>query len=230
MLELLTVGKLPTSGGALPGPPDMKANFIRPDGTGNNGYYGTFVDKGWLDYKTLRGLVGLTDTNSKGVAAYDTESSWMKFNLDGKILYVSKKMAGYGLDYTYVKNTKLDTGTVVTIGENRFKVRLLQGTIKMITSTTDVAGTKGCEYNRLLYNVLNASTIEEGSRWESFSVNDLGSNASLTGHVNNEMCTGRLFLAGQNWDIVRVSIQNSLNGYNGGVIGGWRPCLEVVND
>lgn len=99
----------------------------------------------------LATAIGLT----AGTAQFSNEP-WLKFNLDGKTLFVAKKpyRSHISWDHINVRGAVFGTRTVVINGET-YRVRLLKGsaTDPYVGGTTayDPVGAYGSEWNRLFY-------------------------------------------------------------------------------
>ncbi len=220
-----------------PGPTTLIA------GDTTTGFYGEVTGTELITYGALSTNVGL----SAGTLINDAESTWLKFSLDGKVLFISKKRCRNEISWTDIYNIggvygTGDTGTfpvnggviqdrTVTIGQDTFKVRLLKGAASdpvpnlAYDTYTDPIEVDGSEWNRLLYPVHNI----DSAGWATYSDADLEFGTETTpigSHVQETFETD-----------TTKRITRGIYGYNtlGGValttnrvIEGWRPVLELV--
>jgi hypothetical protein len=237
-----------------------KAKAVAPDGTGpgNNkilfsyskgegllaGYYGRIDYTNLINGSDLATAIGLT----AGAAMNDTVD-WLKFYLDGKVLFIPQKPFRYGLawkslydigcvygDDTIGNNLPSGYSTLqnkkVTIGDWQFRVRLMD-VINNPPNTT--IATDQSEWDRLFYSIVAAQVtgqqVDGTTKWDSFAVADLGLTGtngiwthSRSPYYYNSGYTGYRGVRGSS------SITNK-TGYaltTAATQGGWRPVLELI--
>lgn len=179
--------------------------------------------------------VGLT----AGVSQNSNEP-WLKFILDGKILYVAKKTFRHTVSWDNLNSLGIVTGTkTVTFGGNTYKVRLLKATVTdfQYGYGYDPVETHGSEWNRLLYrisgkpwynaeNTLASENIEEGD-WAQYTEAQLNFIWQLAdGGVT--MCQERVGTDNIRRGSGGVSHVWYNASSNASHTHGWRPVLELV--
>jgi len=207
------------------------------------GFYGEVTGEELITYGALSTSVGL----SAGTLINDSTSVWLKFALDGKTLFISKKRVRNEISWEDIYNIGAvygtgDTGThpinggviqdrTVTIGQNIFKVRNLKGAAEdpvpnlAYATHTDPIETAGSEWNRLLYPVHR----DDPAGWATYNNGDLEFGTGVVSYGSHVQETFET-------DTTK-RISRGVNGYNtlGGVelttnrvIEGWRPVLELI--
>lgn len=212
-----------------PGPTVLKA------GVPGHGFFGELPVADFITGDALATKIGLTT----GTALNPT-APWLKFSLDGKVLYVSRSSLRHSVswDSLHALGCVFGTKTVDIAGET-YKVRLLKGitadTLVGTTSGYDIESTHGSEWNRLMYHVAKgnggtdifASEPNAPGDWAQYTDAEL---AVTTGNGRYQWCqeTGttaanRVFrgLSG-----VSVMLQGT-SSYSSALCG-WRACLELV--
>ena len=217
-----------------PGSTDLVA------GTPGAGFYGEIPSTQLITGTTLASQVGVTE----GTAI--TDAGWLKFSLDGRVLYVSKKPLRHSISWDHLQSKGVVTGTkTITIGGEVYKVRLLSGAntnpSTAANGSFDHPGTHGCEWNRLMYrvsakpfgnsnNILASEGITEGD-WASYSEADLVTHSS-GGNGSYSWCqetgtTGATRVCRGNYG---VSHLNQYTSSSSAADFGWRACLELVQN
>lgn len=141
---------IPDDISGAPGPGKLVA------GDTTEGYYGVVPPSELISGTALATKVGLT----AGTAQFDTEG-WLKFNLDGKVLFVAKKNFRHSISWDQLNAAGLVVGSkVIDINGHNYKVRLLRGSVSnpAVTSTNFAIGS---EWNRLLLPI----HIEAPDKW-----------------------------------------------------------------
>ncbi len=179
--------------------------------------------------------VGLT----AGVSQNSNEP-WLKFILDGKILYVAKKTFRHTVSWDHLNSLGIVTGTkTVTFGGNTYKVRLLKATLTEFQYEYgyDPIETHGSEWNRLMYhvnakpwynpeNTLASEGIDTGD-WAQYSEVELNFIWQLAdGGVT--MCQERVGTDNIRRGSGGVSHVWYNASSNASHTHGWRPVLELV--
>lgn len=247
-MPVLELVGLPQATG--PGPDKLINSFTNPDNsTQVNGYYGRVSPSELVTARSLETLLGFTNGTANAEPA-----NWLKFLVDGKILFIPQTPLRNGTTFTSLYQAGLvygtnDTGAVpIGAGVNQYRtvtidgyvyiVRLLKGTTKpSIQVRTDLnqmtmytyPDTTYSEFSRTLYNV-NVDTptqaLKTGGVWDTFTSANLG-------FVNDNM----------NWcqeQETSAANQRLARGGGAGAIGmgssqtasstyySWRPVLELV--
>jgi hypothetical protein len=125
-------------------------------GTYEQGYYGEVSSVDFINGDALATQIGLTTGT-----AFNSDAGWLKFSLDYKTLYVSKRPFRYSVSWDQINAVGAVFGTTqVTINGKTYKVRLLKGRgdnlINAAVKGYDVPATHGSEWNRLMYHVAGA--------------------------------------------------------------------------
>lgn len=210
----------------------------------NAGFFGEITGEDLITYEALATQIGL----SAGVSQFNEESLWLKFALDGKILYVAKKPIRNDISWTSINEVGAvyEGDTRVSINGSLLDVTLIRGTLTD-PSTMDITGwdiqdTHGSEWNRLMYpihsgihndsrNPTNSSTPY--NQWAAYSDADLMVDyreGSVSGvrvwcqevHPYDTMyrvCRG-------NSGLTHLE-RNDMNSNTSRL--GWRPCLRLVS-
>lgn len=211
------------------------------------GYYGEVDDADLIDGVTLASVVGLTT----GTAINNTDK-WLKFSLDGKILYVSKKPRRYNLTFNSIyaqriaygvngpgvapnASLSLNQGRAITIAGRTYKVRLLSNANvdpSPLGNGIVTAGTELSEYNRTINRVhgTNPAGVSNAGTWGSLNDTDLGIAAA---GGNGTYCFGCTACTDGNSSRYRFTrradgklwraVADTAASSNG-----WRPVLELV--
>lgn len=209
------------------------------------GFFGEVTSDELITYNNLSTAIGL----SAGSSYYNLESLWLKFALDGKILYVAKKPVRYNLSWNHISAANAVFGTAsVNITESKFKVRLLKGVVT--DPTTSVSGydpseTHGSEWNRLFYPVHSGVHLGGGNptphtdptalpfgSWAQYSDEDLVISGALGYGYNGVWGWCQETIDGTTSRIIRgkngvTHVDTSINNGTGTVFG-FRPVLELV--
>lgn len=220
-----------------PGPQDLIA------GNPGAGFYGEVPVGDLITGNLLASTIGLT----AGTAQHSNEP-WLKFNLDGKALYVAKKPYRHSISWDQINaaNAVYGDRTIEINGES-FKVRLLKGASTNPAENIigyDPASSHGSEWNRLMYPLVNNITspnshpkyplsqedIRFGS-WANYTEVDLvvhstGGNGSLTWcqEVDSSNAARRVIRGHSGLSFFNFNTSSStFSTY------GWRPCLELVS-
>lgn len=94
-------------------------------GTMVAGFFGEVTSDELLTYEGLATQIGL----SAGRSQFNDESLWLKFALNGKVLFVAKKPCRNRISWDHINsvNAVYEGGTQVTAGAHTFDVTLLRG-------------------------------------------------------------------------------------------------------
>ena len=171
----------------------------------------------------------------------NSTTNWLKFSLDSKTLYVSKKPIRYGITWAQLNTANVIFGAkTIVISGKTYKVRLLKGRGDGLTTNYgygyDLQATWNSEWNRTMYhvsgkpfgagssNILTSEGIAEGD-WAKFSEADLTMYYG-NGSASWTQDTVDVYKAYRGY--VGVSFASRDDGYLAVNTFGWRPCLELV--
>lgn len=204
------------------------------------GFFGETLPSDLITGTALTTMVGLTTGTNK--TDIDT-ISWLKFALDDKILFVSKRSLKYNISWSALQSYNIVDGSrIITIGTYQYKIRLLKGirpdTTGIVWKTgVDPEITWGSEWNRLMYNLLPPDSApytqdsQVGADWADYSADNIGQYPKET-IGRNSWCQESAFDTSQNSPISRgyraltVLYTNTSTTVNTDLA--WRPCLELV--
>lgn len=241
----------PIPGYSGPGPQTLQGSYTDPADTNKiAGFYGELTSASFINATALATALGLTT----GIVINNT-TAWLKFLLDGKILFVPKlairyntswqdlyaKGAIYGSDtvgaFPFPTTSPVVQNTKVTIGGLQYRVRLIRGSKEdpgTRSTIPDDPGHIGSEWNRLMYPITVITQTPNNQVGPKFMASpytdaDLGFN-SFTGSMTFCMET----TAGTSTAVVvrgYTSVLGSTYGNKAGMNdrAGWRPVLELVN-
>lgn len=238
---------LPTYTG--PGPQSLIGQYTDPSNpTRQHGFFGEVSSEEFISGDALASVIGLT----AGISQNST-IPWLKFYIDGKIVYVPKKTLRHtvswqdiyqaGAVYGDSTNGLHPAGTVrlqdakVMIAANIFKVMLIKGANSNPVADQygyDVEASHGSEWNRLFYNIATATysdkDSQEGDQWVEYTDDELG----LSFFDNNgtfNWCIER-HVAETDCRVIRgvygVSTLRRVTVARANTYYGWRPKLELV--
>lgn len=213
-----------------PGPQELIA------GDHLSGLYGTVTANDFITGDVLANSIGLT-----AGTAQNSTVNWLKFNLDGKTLFIPEKTFRRTITWDQIHACGAVFGdATVSIQGDTYKVRLLKGANTDPTTTGgghDLEKTWGSEWNRLFYplvpNPTNTPThpvSQEGIRYGAFAnytedelnIGGRGGNGRYNwcqeSSGSNRLTRGSSGLS----YLFLTSSPGTLTAY------GWRPCLELV--
>lgn len=192
-----------------------------------NGYFGFVGAEDLITGNALASLVGLT----AGTAiAENSTYGWLKFLVDGKVLFVSKKPFRHSLGWAALNSRNIVYGnTELDIGEYRYKIRLIRGdtvnpTVRISQSgfiyiDTDIDDLT--EWGRTI-------RMAQDGRYDNISLADLGQTSPL---ANATWCQESMANSTSGYNLLRGS-NGSVNFFGGrnDAVGyrGWRPVLELI--
>lgn len=223
------------------------------------GFYGEVPGEEFISYGDLSTAVGL----SAGTLQHDAESAWLKFSLDGQTLYIAKKTARhsvawtdiyqagcvYGVDGygTHPSGGQVDQGTIVAIGGNDYRVRLIKGAgvdpLNTMDFGYDLPESHGSEWNRLMYPIHSGQhsyyehpashadpNADPYASWANYNDSDLIVEKGA-GNGNFSWCqetptnnTSYRTIRGYHG----IALFNRKQAISGALDHGWRPVLELV--
>ena len=217
----------------IPGPQSLIA------GDKSAGFYGEVPSSQFITGTALASRMGIT----MGTAQNDTEP-WLKFNLDGKILFIAKKPFRHTISWDHINSVGAVYGNkTVNISGKTYKVRLIKGAAidPADWNATDKSAI-GSEWNRL---ILPITDLAENQAWRypayaGTNVPDWGIRYSYSDIVTRDgggngyltWCQEAITTVG-GYRIIRgggdASNVGSIGSNNGSYTHGWRPVLELVN-
>ncbi len=223
MLEMLTIAPKQS---VVPGPTDLVGSYSRAAGQ-LAGYYGEVPESQFVTANQIRALSGAAGT------AVNTNTSWLKFYIDGLTLFVSRVSLTYSANWDTLNSQGLIFGQKqVTILGKKYKCR----SFKTLPPGQSQAGSivAGNEWDRLLSNISTETGLarQEGTKWGSnlFTPSQLGFNQGsgdyvLCQEVNTDLAN-RVWMRGFNSVASAGGVfQNQSSSYNN---MGWRPVLELI--
>lgn len=225
----------------IPGPSVLKA------GTSQLGYYGTVSSAEMLKGSDPAALIGLT----AGTEINPT-TDWLKFAYQGKTLFIPKMPQRSGVTWEQIyacgavygvdgngrvpANPAVNQNKIVTIGADKFRVRLFQGADNDPCPTgqyyvNNPSGTQNSEWTQLMQRVWASDPT--ASYWEKFTDAEMGrsSGSSSYGVWCQEEHTGW----NPNCRVVRnhpaflgltTDYINSVGAVN--LIEAWWPVFELI--
>ncbi len=205
-------------------------------------------DKGFFGEVTGSELIIMSDLTSQlGVTqgtAQNLDTPWLKFYLDGRILYVAKKNIRHSISYDHLIDKDIVDGSkIITINGLQYRVGLLGGIDDDYSGTVidgyNLPWTMRSEWTRLMYNVASDEGIasnrwkqgQVGENWVEYPQDDStnGLNISVgNGRYSwsrelNPTNSAQAVLRGNSVATVSPSPSSyALSFY------GWRPRLELV--
>lgn len=210
---------------------------VTPVTEGGVSFLGEFPANGFMNGAALASAIGLT----AGTAQHSNEP-WLKFNLDGKTLYVNKKSYRHSISWDQINAVGAVFGTAtVTINGLTYKVRLLKGAasdpIYGGGALHDPVQSWGSEWNRLMYPLVPNPTNKPSSGISGEGI-IYGASANYTETELNLVSssgTGRAIWCQESSGGSRVfrgsvglSFFNLYTSSGVTTATGWRPVLELV--
>lgn len=179
---------------------------------------------------------GLSDALFIYKGLVPTESDWLKFSIDEKILLVSKRPIRSGISWNELYQEGVVYGDkVLALGGYQYKVRLMRGALSdpASFSVSDGTGLDDSEWSKLIYRV-SVNCPAGITPWESFSDTDLGLGSSvLKGYQT--LCLEKMS-SDISKRVIRGTSGQPLKG-SGSVsadqiseTNGWRVVLELVRN
>ncbi len=220
-----------------PGPQCMA--YVEED---DKGFFGEVPNGQLITPVDLTSQLGVTQGISQ-----NTTTPWLKFYLDGKILYVSKKPIRHTIGYAHLRELGLvDRTRIITISDLQYRVGLIKVIDddyfgQVVNNEAHPHYSLRSEWNRLIYNsVMDVTTPslhkqdQVGDNWAEYpqdnSTNGLGvtaGNGSYAWGQDNFPETSIVSLFRGVDSVVRI-YENGNGGKH--YYYGWRPLLELVNE
>lgn len=190
-------------------------------GTLTNGYFGEINQEDLISHSDLFAM-----TNTEMLGAYETSASnkWLKFAVEGKILYVSKTTLRKNLSWNDLNSRGLIDGSFSTfIGSNKFVIRLLTG-----STIVPQGQLTGGEWDDTIKKVL--ATPNGTGDYASYQPNELGFDSPVTAMYSicadtHPTSVTYAVVRGGVTGVVLLNDQKTTVSTN----RGWRPVLEWVS-
>lgn len=232
VLELIDRAKDDTSGS--PGSPMLVA------GDKTTGFFGEVDSTKFINGINLATNIGL----ATGINHY-TGTSWLKFSLDNKILFVAKKPIRHSISWSQLNDVNAISGDrTININGLTYKVRLMRGALTdpAIFSDPD-KGAKGSEWNRLMLPIHEQAKTKS---WTYLAYVESNVPDWNIGYTDNDLISINAAGNGsytwcQETSSSSTGNERVIRGYNGiswahvtdktasnTSIFGWRPVLELV--
>lgn len=233
-----------------PGPTELIGSYVDPVNSERyHGFFGELTSEEFITAQELANEFKITT----GTLLNNT-SPWLKFLIDGKIVFTPKLPIWQGLSYELLYNRGLvygddDNGKYpLGIGVNQFrvinvkgylfKVRLIKGSLNdpysgttSTSSTYEDPATIGSEWNRMFYNIVTGSfPSQEGEKWATYSQAEVGistGNGGLTlcQETYSSNLNNKLLRGANSVMTPRSTVYNELVATTA-----WRPVLELVTE
>lgn len=238
--------------GGYPGPTTPIGRYVDPNNANRfTEFYGE-VDNALLPtVASLRALAGNVGS------ALNTTTPWLKFGIDGRLLYTPKKPITYGFSWSAVYGAGLAWGSndngLFSNGtpRNQYRTIVLNGvTYKVMlwnvlqpglgklpytgTNYTNRTEMLGSDWMRLIPNIVTGTiSAQEGPKWATYDlVNDLGMGTSTATTAGIQICREQV---NANDSYTRsASISSNVWALGAPAIQdsqayiGWRPVLEII--
>lgn len=246
MLEMLLLGGgvKEVVDGTGPGNNQMLFSYSKGEGL-LAGYFGRVNYTNLLSGEDLAAAIGLTTGT-----AFNGTVDWLKFHLDGKILFTPQKPFRYGLTWksiydlgaAYGDDTTGDNlptsvpavlqNKIIAIGPWQFRVRLMT----MINPPPNTGRLSDeTEWDRLIYSVMadqvTGQQITGTAKWDSFTPADIGITGtngiwhySKSPYYNSSNYTASKGVRGSSSVTNKSAYAYTVTN----VATGWRPVLELI--
>lgn len=211
-------------------------NAVMLGGSASAGYFGVVPSSALITGDALATAVGITAGTSQNSA-----EGWLKFIIDGKIIFVAKKTIRHSTTWNHINAVGAVLGTkIIYIAGNGYKVRLMKGALTNPSKDTATEkGAIGSEWNRLMLPIHteapnNWAYPEYGGVTEDWGIKF--TDADLLTHRNHgngafTLCqetptsypTDRVERGGNG-----ISNTNSTPASYEDSFYGWRPVLEFI--
>lgn len=197
-------------------------------GTDKDGYFGIVDSSEFPDTAELSTLTGVT----AGIVL-NTSVNWLKFSIDGAILYVAQKPLRHTIGWSSIAAANCVYGNSnITINNISYKIRLLKGdTVNPATRIGN--GTWIAEFTKALDNTIEwGRTIRKCSDggFASMSTIDLGVTSGAGG---SSWCQETANSFGSGYAVIRGGSTNGPRFYgnrnDSSISRGWRPVLELIS-
>ncbi len=218
------------------GPDTLIGSTLTENNTKIAGFYGEVPASELITGNDLASMIGLTNGT-----AQNSDTVWLKFILDGKILFIPKVIIRHTVSWDHINAVNAVYGDrELEILGYQFKIRLIQsinpGESVARSSGYDIPITHQSEWNRLFYpisvehtNTQRFKASQIGPNWVNYTQEELN---ITTGNGRYTWCqetpnNGPTVRACRGGNAVTSLTWNSSSLTS--VEGGWRPVLELVS-
>lgn len=220
-----------------PGPQSLIGYYHEDLGPGTcKGFFGEVSTDELINGEELADIVDLT-----AGTAHNSDAPWLKFLLDGKILFVSKRTYRYGISWDDLHAANVVYGNrIVEIDGLQYRIRLLKGADPAdFDYGHGPSGTLQSEWIRLMYNVSKDSatypkTGQIGENWAEYDQSDAvgglnisagNGRASWCQETASNVANHRVCCGGYS-----VTYPGFYSSSSDGTSSGWRIALELVSN
>lgn len=211
-------------------------------GDGNAGYFGEVPSSRLISGTSLANVMGLTS----GYAQF-SDTGWLKFAFNRKIIFIAKKPFRYGLNWDSInKCGAVDGSNTIEINSQEYIIRLPRGANK--NSPNGSSAGQNCHYSEWNKLMLPIHKNSKNKKWvmpnnvepdiDDWDINftdmDLHTHYDY-GRGTHCWCQEIASTSGVNYNIlqrggwgVSVSLMNDYNMSRWLEDMGWRPVLEVI--
>lgn len=218
------------------GPDTLIGSTLTENNTKIAGFYGEVPASELITGNDLASMIGLTNGTAQNSATV-----WLKFILDGKILFIPKVTLRHTISWDQINAVNAVYGDrELEILGYQFKIRLLQGVNpgEPVTRSSgyDIPITHQSEWNRLLYPISVEQTNQQrikasqvGPNWVSYTQEELNiteGNGKYTwcqetpsNSTTNRAVHGGNAVTSLTWSASSLTFPEA----------GWRPVLELVS-
>lgn len=212
----------------------QRGKIINPFG---DEYLGEVPASELITGNDLASLVGLAAGTSQ-----NSDTNWLKYRSEGKILYVSKKNIRNNVTWNQLNAVNVvNSSRIITIKGEQYRIGLLKGlgpdTSGFVRNSYDNPATFGSEWNRLMYPVSidipsYPKTSQTIDNWANFPQDDSADGLNIsTGNGAYSWCqetnptdSTRCVYRGNS----SVTLLNSNTSSNTYATFGWRVRLELI--
>ncbi len=204
------------------------------------GFFGEVPNSELITMSELTSQLGVTQGGAQNLT-----SPWLKFYLDGRILYVAKKTIRHSISYNHLRDKGVVDGSkIITINGLQYRVGLLggidDGYTGAVTAAYNRPYTMRSEWNRLMYNIASDAGISTsyqkqgqiGDNWVSYPQDNSANGLNITVGNGNYSCCKELNPTNPTQVVSRgyvsVAHVSPLGSSGATTVIGWRPRLELV--
>lgn len=204
------------------------------------GFFGEVPNSELITMSELTSQLGVTQGGAQNLT-----SPWLKFYLDGRILFVAKKNIRYSISYDHLRDLNLVDGSkIITIGGLQYKVGLLGGIdddyTGAVTDGFNQPFTMRSEWTRLMYNVASDEGVSTsyqkqgqiGDNWIEYPLDNSADGLNFSAGYGRYSWCKELNPTNSTQAVHRgypsVASVNPRSSSYSATNGGWRPVLELI--
>ncbi len=234
---LLTIGEEQSSPEVIVGP--GPSEFIGYTASDDKGFFGEVTGSELITMSSLTSQLGVTQGTAQNL-----DTPWLKFWLDGRILFVAKKNIRHSISYNHLRDKGIIDGSkIITINGLQYRVGLLGGIdddyTSAVTSVVNAPYATRSEWTRLMYNIasdvgINASYHKQGQigdNWAEYPQDDTADGLNISVGKGNYSWCKELNPANAAQAVYRghsvARVYPFISSYTFSDFG-WRPRLELV--